>query len=68
MEKFKFLSSLSVSLGIQKSFSESKSDYNDVVLFAKHYGTLFKKRKGAFMKKVDKLEALACAVSNLFNR
>ena len=68
MEKFKLLSSLSVSLGIQKSFSESKSDYKDVVLFAKHYGTLFKKRKGAFMKKVDKLEALACAVSNLFNR
>ena len=39
-------------------------DYKDVVLFAKHYGTLFKKRKSAFMKKVDKLEALACAVSS----
>ena len=49
-------------LGIQKTFSETKSDYKDVVLFAKHFGTLFKKRKGAFMKKVDKLDALACAV------
>ena len=49
-------------IGIQKSFSESKSEYKDVVLFAKHYGTLFKKRKGSFMKKVDKLDALACAV------
>ena len=42
--------------------SISKQDYNDVILFAKHYGTLFKKRKSAFMKKVDKLEAVACAV------
>ena len=49
-------------LGIQKTFSETKCDYKDVVLFSKHFGTLFKKRKGAFMKKVDKLEALAVAV------
>ena len=39
-------------------------DYKDVVLFAKHYGSLFKKRKSAFIKKIDKLEALACAVSS----
>ena len=50
-------------LGIRQQLSESKVEYKDVVLFAKHYGTLFKKRKSAFMKKVDKLEALACAVS-----
>ena len=49
--------------GIKQQLSESKVDYNDVVLFAKHFGTLFKKRKSAFMEKVDKLEALACAVS-----
>ena len=53
-------------LGIRQQLSESKVEYKDVVLFAKHYGTLFKKRKSAFMKKVDKLEALACAVSIQF--
>ena len=55
---------LLVKTGIQRQLSETKMEYKDVVLFAKHYRSLFKKRKSAFIKKIDKLEALACAVSS----
>ena len=53
-------------IGIQQDWSISKQDYNDVILFAKHYGTLYKKQKSTFMKTVDKLDAVACEVRMYF--
>ena len=47
---------------MRKQLSKGKLGYDDVLHFAKQYGTLYRKRNKGIWKGVDKLEAVACVV------
>ena len=48
-----------------KQISRVDLEYDDLILFAKHFGTLYQKLKGGMFGKELTLNAVACRVSVL---
>ena len=50
---------------IMKQISRADLEYDDLILFAKHFGILYRKLKGGMFGKELSLNAVACRVSVL---